>query len=117
KQIIHEQVQVRRNNRPFIQIRPYMRIVSRLSEVPASEAEAVPPFNPFKLYATEAEADDSDGSSSERRSDISVRVVELLGGILPNEDGQELDEAEVAELVARAKEEAKNLAMRPSLQP
>lgn len=43
--------------------------------------------------------------------------MELLGGILPSDDGQELDESEVAELVARAREEAQNLAMRPSLQP
>ncbi len=117
KHIIHEQVQVRRNNRPFIQIRPYMRIVSRLSEVPPSEAEAIPPFNPFKLYATEADASDSEGTSRESQSDVSIRVVELLGGILPSDDGQELDESEVAELVARAREEAQNLAMRPSLQP
>src|SRR5690606_3281975 len=94
-----------------------MRIVSRLSEVPPSEAEAIPPFNPFKLYATEADASDSEGTSRESQSDVSIRVVELLGGILPSEDGQELDESEVAELVARAKEEAQSLAMRPSLQP
>ncbi len=117
KHIIHEQVQVRRNNRPFIQIRPYMRLVSRLSEVPPSEAEAIPPFNPLKLYATEADASDSEGTSRESQSDVSIRVVELLGGILPSDDGQELDESEVAELVARAREEAQNLAMRPSLQP
>ncbi len=48
---------------------------------------------------------------------MQVKVVELLGGILPSEDGQELDDSEVAELVARTKEEAQNLAMRPSLQP
>lgn len=117
KQIIHDQVRVRRNNRPFIQIRPYLRIVARLSGVAPEAAEAVPPFNPFKLYATEAQASDADGSLRQRRSDVSVRVVELLGGILPSEDGQELDASEVAELVARAKEEAQNLAMRPSLQP
>ena len=117
KHIIHDQVQVRRNNRPFIQIRPYMRIVARLSEVPPAAAEAVPPFNPFKLYASEEQATDAEGSSSENRSDVTFRVVELLGGILPSEDGQELDEVEVAELVARAEEEAQNMAMRPSLQP
>lgn len=118
KQIIHEQVRVRRNNRPFIQIRPYMRIMARLSGVPPEAAEAVPPFNPFKLYATEAQASEAEGGEPrQRRSDVSIRVVELLGGILPSEDGQELDASEVAELVARVKEEAQNLAMRPSLQP
>lgn len=117
KHIIHEQVQVRRDNRPFIQIRPYMRIVARLSEVPPQKAEAIPAFNPLKLYAVETEASDSEGSSSESRSDVSIRVVELLGGILPGEDGQELDTTEVMELVARAEEEVQNMAIRPSLQP
>jgi murein DD-endopeptidase MepM/ murein hydrolase activator NlpD len=117
KHIIHEQVQVRRDNRPFIQIRPYMRIVARLSEVPPDKIEEIPPFNPLKLYAAEAESSEADGASGEGRSDVSVRVVELLGGILPGEDGQELDTAEVLELVARAEEAAQNLAIRPSLQP
>lgn len=118
KQIIHEQVQVRRDNRPFIQIRPYLRIVARLSEVPPAEADAVPAFNPLKLYAAEAEADDSEGSPGESRSDVRIRVLELLGGILPGEDGQELDNQEVEELVARAEEaEAESAAMRPSFQP
>ncbi len=117
KHIIHEQIQVRRDNRPFIQIRPYMRIVARLLEVPPEEAEAIPAFNPLKLYETEAEEGEADGGSSESRSDVSIRVVELLGGILPGEDGQELDTSEVAELVARAEEAAQNMAIRPSLQP
>jgi len=118
KHIIHEQVQVRRDNRPFIQIRPYLRIVSRLSEVSPTQADAVPPFNPLKLYAAQAEVDDAEGAASESRSDVAIRVLELLGGILPGEDGQELDAQEVAELVARAEEaEAEGAAMRPSLQP
>ncbi|MCL4767250.1 MAG: M23 family metallopeptidase [Hyphomicrobiaceae bacterium] len=119
KHIIHEQVQVRRDNRPFIQIRPYLRIVARLSEVPPAEADVVPPFNPFKLYAAPAQTDaDAEGAASEARSDVAIKVLELLGGILPGEDGQELDTQEVAELVARAQEaEAEGAAMRPSLQP
>ena len=117
RHIIHEQVQVRRDNRPFIQIRPYMRIVARLSDVPPSAAEKVPPFNPLKLYAPDSTDEQAGEGTLTRRSDVRVRVVELLGGMLPNEDGQELDDAEVAELVARAEEEAEDLKMRPSLQP
>src|SRR5690606_34801445 len=102
----------------FIQIRPYLRIVSRLSEVPPAESDAVPPFNPLKLYAAQSQADDAEGSTAESRADVAIRVLELLGGILPGEDGQELDSQEVAELVARAEEaEAAGAAMRPSLQP
>lgn len=119
KHIIHDQVQVRRDNRPFIQIRPYLRIVARLSEVPPGEADAIPPFNPFKLYAAPTPADgDAEGAANDPRAGVTIRVVELLGGILPGEDGQELDNQEVAELVARALEaEAEGAAMRPSLLP
>ena len=117
RHIIHEQVQVRRDNRPFIQIRPYLRVVARLSEVPPAEAATVPAFNPLKLYATESEADDAEGTTSGSRSDVAIRVVELLGGILPSEDEQELDTQEVAELVARAEEaEAQDAMTRPNLQ-
>jgi murein DD-endopeptidase MepM/ murein hydrolase activator NlpD len=35
------------------------------------------------------------------RSDVSTKVVELLGGILPEEDGQELDTQEVQDIVER----------------
>ena len=65
----------------------------------------IPPFNPFKLYANCAtgqysndDADDNAGSGLSR-TDVSVKVVELLGGILPGEDGQELDTQEVQEIV------------------
>lgn len=118
KHIIHEQVQVRRDNRPFIQIKPYLRVVARLSELPPAEASTVPAFNPLKLYAAEAQTDDAEGAVGKPRSDVTIRVLELLGGILPSEDGQELDTQEVEELVARAEEaEAEGAAMRPSIQP
>ncbi len=117
--IIHEQVQVRRDNRPFIQIRPYMRIVARLAEVPSNQTQTVPAFNPFKLYATTSQDQgEGEGSVSANGSDVAVQVLELLGGILPSEDGQELETQEVAELVARAQEdETSATAMRPSFEP
>jgi len=98
---IHEQVRVRRNNRPFIQIRPYVRIAMRL--VPASPAnrDVIPPFNPFKLYAatdTPNSHNPNDATSADQGK-IESRVVELLGGILPENDGQELDNAEVTALI------------------
>jgi murein DD-endopeptidase MepM/ murein hydrolase activator NlpD len=116
KHIIHDQVQVRRDNRPFIQIKPYLRIVARLASVPEAEAEIVPQFNPFRLYAaaaTAAEGSDESPAGAER-SDVAIRVVELLGGILPGEDGQELDTQEVTDLVAAAQEaDADAVDMRP----
>ncbi len=116
KHIIHDQVQVRRDNRPFIQIRPYVRVVARLAEVPSSSTESIPAFNPFKLYATSTtDRADGEGTSNAQRSDVSIQVLELLGGILPGEDGQELETHEVAELVARTQDaDADPAAMRPT---
>lgn len=107
RQVIHEQIQVKRDNRPFIQIRPYTRIAARLSAVQMANADVIPPFNPFRLYAA-GKADaapDADAAASGARSDVAIRVLELLGGILPSEDGQEFDNAEVIEIVARSASE------------
>ncbi len=101
--IIHETLKQRRNGREYIYAKPYVRIVSRLAPVPANYSDVIPPFNPLKLYA------DSKPVSSNRESeetaqnrDVSVKVVELLGGFLPGEDGQELESGEVDDLVQRA---------------
>src|SRR5262249_13903271 len=81
-------------------------IVARLAPVPANYADVIPPFNPFKLYDSNTPIGTDEDSGSNRpaagRSDVSVRVVELLGGILPGEDGQEIDAEEARELVARS---------------
>lgn len=108
---IHEQVRVRRNNRPFIQIREYVRISMRL--VPASPAnrDVIPPFNPFKLYAAAKSANrrSSNDPTEARQGRIRSRVVELLGGILPENDGQELDSTEVSALVQEVQETASQI--------
>lgn len=104
--IIHESTKSRRDSREYVRQKPYARIVARLAPVPADEKESIPPFNPFKLYGsgkpadTDEDADESAGSGLSR-SDVSVKVVELLGGILPEEDGQELDTQEVQDIVER----------------
>jgi murein DD-endopeptidase MepM/ murein hydrolase activator NlpD len=101
--IIHESTKSRREGREYVRQKPYARIVARLAPVPSKEADAIPPFNPFKLYANTkpvSSNDDADntGGSGLSRTDVSVKVVELLGGILPGEDGQELDTQEAQEL-------------------
>jgi murein DD-endopeptidase MepM/ murein hydrolase activator NlpD len=101
--IIHETMKQRRNGRDYIHAKPYVRVLARLMPVP-SDAEAVPPFNPFKLYANAqpiSARGEEDGEIQGPRSDVSIRVVELLGGILPGEDGQELDNQEVSDLLRR----------------
>lgn len=105
--IIHESTKSRRDGREYVHQKPYARIVSRLSAVPSNYADVIPPFNPFKLYANNrpvSSNDDADANSGSglSRSDVSVKVVELLGGILPGEDGQELDAQEVQDIVEKS---------------
>jgi len=104
--IIHESSKQRRDGREYMRQKPYARIVARLAAVPANYADVIPPFNPFKLYASNqpvsANDDDENSGSGLARSDVSIKVVELLGGILPGEDGQELDAREVQDLVERS---------------
>ncbi len=102
--IIHETLKQRRNGREYIYAKPYVRLVARLAPVPPSYADVIPPFNPFKLYGNSNPVGSGDGDNevARDRSDVSVRVVELLGGILPGEDGQELDTAEVTEIVQKS---------------
>jgi murein DD-endopeptidase MepM/ murein hydrolase activator NlpD len=104
--IIHETLKQRRNGREYLHAKPYARIVARLAPVPPNSefADVIPPFNPFKLYSTgrTVSADDEDtAEGGSERGDVAIKVVELLGGILPGEDGQELDTAEVADIVER----------------
>lgn len=101
--IIHETLRQKRGGREYIYAKPYVRIVARLAPVPANYADVIPPFNPFKLYDNNKPiGSEEDGAQqSAGRSDVSVRVVELLGGILPGEDGQEIDADEARELVSK----------------
>ena len=83
--IIHETLRQRRGGREYIYAKPYVRIVARLAPVPSGVADTIPPFNPFKLYANNRPigAADEDSPATPAKTDVSVRVVELLGGILP----------------------------------
>lgn len=116
KQLIHETVTERRDGRPYVQIKPYLRIIARLTPVPEASADLIPPFNPFQLYAAKASAENASASGeSADRTDVVMRFVDLIGGILPSEDGQEFDAQEVAELVSRA-QDAEAAAIRPGFQ-
>ena len=107
RHIIHDSVVQQRHNREYIRIKPYVRIVARLATSQPEDADTVPPFNPFKLYAdTTPISQNADESASEAavKRDVDVRVIELVGGILPDEDGVELRTHEVTELVTEANE-------------
>jgi murein DD-endopeptidase MepM/ murein hydrolase activator NlpD len=104
--LINESLKQRRAGREYIHAKPYVRIVGRLAPVPSDYEELIPTFNPLKLYAVNQPANGDRESESPNADEgrITVNVVELLGGILPAEDGEELDDAEVALHVVRAKE-------------
>lgn len=102
RHIIHEQIQIRRNGKPYLWIRPYMRVVARLAPVAGRNADVIPAFNPFQLYSGKGE-ESGDGTSDgvEGAGSVAVKVVELIGDALPGEDGQELDGQEALEIVQR----------------
>ena len=63
--------------------------MARLAPISKAEAQGIPPFNPFKLYANTTPLEETDARRCPARG-RRANIVELLGGILPNEDGQEL---------------------------
>lgn len=100
KYIILDAVRQRRGNRDYILNKPYARVAARLAPLRKEEASKVPPLNPYKLYAN-ASPTESGIKSGEATHDANVKVVEQLGGLFPNEDGQEFSSSEAAELVAK----------------
>jgi len=102
--IIHDNLRQRRGNREYIYAKPYVRVVARLTPVPPNSAEVIPPFNPLKLYSDNKPiGEDEDGAAAQGgdTADVSLRVEELLGGVLQNEDGQAIDDDEATEIANR----------------
>ena len=63
----------------------------------------LPPFNPFKLYSDQTPVG-AGGATNDAPQAVSVNVVDVPGGILPQSDGVELRQDEVNQLVAEAAE-------------
>ena len=117
KFIIHDSIRQRRDNREYLQKKTYARIVARLAAAPTTiEAERIPPFNPYKLYATGEDGADTDALAAVEQQDVAAKVVELLGGILPSDDGQEMNTPEVLEVVARDAAQSEAIALKPAFQ-
>ncbi|MEO1207138.1 MAG: M23 family metallopeptidase [Pseudomonadota bacterium] len=102
--VIHESLKQQRDGRTYIRARPYLKISAKLGPVPKNFQDVIPPFNPFKLYTDSNPIGRSDGNRKVARDDVEIRVVELLGGILPNEDGQELATNEVVDIINQARQ-------------
>lgn len=121
--IVQDSIRQRRGAREYIRNKPYARVVARLAAVRSDRVGTIPPFNPIRLYGSTATTGGTDGrphGESERDAGtglVAMRVVELLGSILPSEDGQELDAREVGELVNRARQSQSDQAIRPGFAP
>lgn len=103
RQVIHDTVIERHGSREFITIKPYLRIVAGLGTESPADADQLPPFNPFKLYS-DATPVGASGEAEDAPQAVSVNVVEVPGGILPQSDGVELKPEDVGRLVAEAAE-------------
>ncbi|HJU29911.1 MAG TPA: M23 family metallopeptidase [Hyphomicrobiaceae bacterium] len=115
KFVIFDAIKQRRGARDYIFNKPYARLVARLAPISKAEAQRVPAFNPFKLYANTTPIDQAETSDDDQQ-DAVVKIVELLGGSIPGEDGQELTSEEVAEVAGRALAAAEDPAqLRPGL--
>jgi hypothetical protein len=100
--LVHDTMRISRNKRDVIVNKSFVRLMARLTPVAPFEAERVPPFNPYRLYATPGQSDDGTAQNvTDDTADIATRVTDLLGQALPLTDGQELDNADVAEIVLR----------------
>ena len=103
RQVIHDTVIERQGSREFITIKPYLRIVAGLATELPADADDLPPFNPFKLYSDQTPVG-AGGATNDAPQAVSVNVVDMPGGILPQTDGVELRQDEVNQLVAEAAE-------------
>lgn len=99
--VIHETIRRRRDERTYIQAKPYLRLVARLAPVPGNYQDVIPPFNPLQLYADNDPVGSSKGAGRAEREDVKITVVELIGGALPSEDGQRLDDRDAQDVVRR----------------
>ncbi len=120
--IVQDSIRERRANREYLHKKPYARVLIRLAAVEPDPATTVPPFNPLKLFAVTAPGGEGPQTgpvaAGPEGGSVTIRVVELLGSILPAEDGQDMDVGEVLELVTRTiSNEADRAQIRPSFAP
>jgi murein DD-endopeptidase MepM/ murein hydrolase activator NlpD len=94
RHVIHDTVQQQKDSRTFISIKPYVRVVARLSSADDPSGPAIPAFNPVSLFAPTS-ADNDRGEIAK----IDVVVLDLPAGFLPAEDNQELTDADVVAIV------------------
>jgi murein DD-endopeptidase MepM/ murein hydrolase activator NlpD len=103
RQVIHDTVIERQGSREFITIKPYLRIVEGLATELPTDADQLPPFNPYKLYSDQTPVG-AGGDTDDAPQAVSVKVVDVPNGLMPQADGVELRPDEVEQMVAEAAE-------------
>lgn len=120
-QIIQDSVEQKVGGQGYIKIKRYGRLVARLATAQPDSIDEIPPFNPFKLYSNPTPVGDAAGPGGVEVAsrEISVRVVELEGGIVPAEDSLELAEAQAVKAISETVEAYAEApyAMRPAILP
>ena len=104
RHVIHDTVIERQGSREFITIKPYLRIIVGLATDVPGDADKLPVFNPFKLYSDSTPVGAGGEASSDAPQSVSVNVVDVPGGVVPESDGVELRADEVAQIIAEAAE-------------
>ncbi|MDA7947880.1 MAG: peptidoglycan DD-metalloendopeptidase family protein [Hyphomicrobiaceae bacterium] len=121
RHIIHDTVVQKRNDREYIRIKPYARLVARLGTSHPDDISNIPAFNPFKLYSNpKPVAENAQGEAQiDSSRDARIETYELEGGILPTNDGLALSAKELTELMAErdALVAVQPFAMRPGIDP
>ncbi|MEZ5854103.1 MAG: M23 family metallopeptidase [Hyphomicrobiaceae bacterium] len=119
--IVQDTKRERRGNREYLENKPFARVLIRLAAVEPDPKITIPRFNPLKLFASparEGQAAGEAGTSGPEGGEVVLRIVDLLGSILPADDGQVMDNREVTELVARSLASEFNSApIRPGFAP
>jgi murein DD-endopeptidase MepM/ murein hydrolase activator NlpD len=101
--VIHDSVIERQGSREFITIKPYLRIVAGLATEPSGDATALPAFNPFRLYSNATPVGAGEAAADQVQA-VSIHVIEVPGGLVPQSDQVELRPEDVNELIAEAAE-------------
>ena len=104
RHVIHDTVIERQGSREFITIKPYLRIIAGLATDVPGDADKLPVFNPFKLYSDSTPVGSGGEASLDAPQSVSVNVVDVAGGVVPESDGVELRADEVAQIIAGAAE-------------
>ena len=99
--VIHESIVTEKRSRRFIRVKPYERIVARLSTSSENMAQ-IPPFNPFRLYANLSPIRNARQADAASRDDVEIASLDLDTVPATNFMGKELPDAVVMNAVIEA---------------